>query len=223
MPFPTDLDNFFDPGATTPLNNTPKGHSDWHTDPNTAIEALEEKVGADSSAVTTSHDYKLSGVTGSDKAVSKTGTETLTNKTLTSPVINNPTGAVAGKLGSAKRTSTFTTTTVGSLVDVTDLSVTVTVPEGDRGIKITVFGNNLANDTSVSYLQTVIREGSTTLQIATVDQAAVGDRVPFSCIYVGTATAGSHTYKASILQENAGTLSLAAAATYPAFILVELI
>lgn len=55
-----------------------------------AVEALEAKVGANSSAVTTSHDYKLSGVTGSDKAVSKTGTETLTNKTLTSPTITTP-------------------------------------------------------------------------------------------------------------------------------------
>jgi len=49
---------------------------------------VEAKIGIDSSAVTTSHDYKLSGVTGTDKAVSKTGTETLTNKTLTTPVIN---------------------------------------------------------------------------------------------------------------------------------------
>ena len=52
------------------------------------VKTLQAKVGANSSAVTTSHDYKLSGVTGSDKAVSETGTETLTNKTLTSPVIN---------------------------------------------------------------------------------------------------------------------------------------
>ncbi|MFA5990484.1 MAG: hypothetical protein WC803_12885 [Sphingomonas sp.] len=64
-------------------------------DLNDAVEALEAKVGIDSSAVTTSHDYKLSGVTGSDKAVSKTGTETLTNKTLTTPVIN---GAVTGTI-----------------------------------------------------------------------------------------------------------------------------
>jgi hypothetical protein len=52
------------------------------------INALGTKVGIDSSAVTTSHDFKLSGVTGTDKAVSKTGEETLTNKTLTSPIIN---------------------------------------------------------------------------------------------------------------------------------------
>jgi hypothetical protein len=58
---------------------------------NDAIAALEAKVGVTGSAVTTSTDYKLSGVTGGDKAVSKTGTETLTNKTLTTPTITTPT------------------------------------------------------------------------------------------------------------------------------------
>ena len=52
------------------------------------INSLQDKVGIDNSAVTTTHDYKLSGVTGSDKAVSLTGEETLTNKTLTSPKLN---------------------------------------------------------------------------------------------------------------------------------------
>ena len=52
------------------------------------INNLEAKLGIDGSAVTTSHDYKLGGVTGSDKAASIAGTETLTNKTLTSPKLN---------------------------------------------------------------------------------------------------------------------------------------
>jgi len=55
-------------------------------DLNTAVGALQTKVGIDGSAVTSSHDYKLSGVTGTDKAVSKTGTETLTNKRITKRV-----------------------------------------------------------------------------------------------------------------------------------------
>jgi hypothetical protein len=68
------------------------GHSTRHNNEiKPAIEALEDKVGLDGSAVTTSHDYKLSGVTGTDKSVSKAGTETLTNKTLTSPTITNKT------------------------------------------------------------------------------------------------------------------------------------
>lgn len=88
--YPTTLDSFPNPTSTDLLENATAAldHDVQHSNANDAIEALEAKVGANSSAVTTSHDYKLSGVTGSDKAVSKTGTETLTNKTLTAPQIN---------------------------------------------------------------------------------------------------------------------------------------
>lgn len=88
--YPTSLDNFPNPQSTDLLDNSSPTLDHWtqHSNTNDAIEALEAKVGIDGSAVTSSFDYKLSGVTGSDKAVSKTGTETLTNKTLTSPIIN---------------------------------------------------------------------------------------------------------------------------------------
>lgn len=73
MAFPTTLTNAQD-GVTDAL----AAH----------INAVETKIGIDSSAVTTSHDYKLSEVTSSDKAVGKTATQTLSGKTLTSPVLN---------------------------------------------------------------------------------------------------------------------------------------
>jgi len=50
--------------------------------------AIETKLGVDGSAVTTSHDYKLGEVTGSDKTVGKTATQTLTNKRITSRVLS---------------------------------------------------------------------------------------------------------------------------------------
>ncbi len=50
------------------------GHSSKHNLVHREIEAIAAKVGADSSAVQTSHDYKLSGVTGANKA------ETTANK-----------------------------------------------------------------------------------------------------------------------------------------------
>ena len=84
--YPTSLDTLTNPASTDNLNSP--SHSSQHANINDIAEALQAKVGADSSAVTTSHDYKLSGVTGSDLAVSLTGTETLTNKTLTAPVIS---------------------------------------------------------------------------------------------------------------------------------------
>jgi hypothetical protein len=55
--FPTSLDVFTDPSASDQLNLP--SHSGQHTDLNNAVEALEAKVGADGSAVTTSHDYKI--------------------------------------------------------------------------------------------------------------------------------------------------------------------
>jgi hypothetical protein len=86
--FPTSL-----PGLTTShANGQLIDASDINT-PNGEVNALAAKVGIDSSAVTTSHDYKLSGVTGTDKAASKTGAETLTNKTLTTPTIADFTNA----------------------------------------------------------------------------------------------------------------------------------
>jgi hypothetical protein len=86
--FPTSIDNLSNPDPTDPIS---VDHAQQHSNANDAIEALETKIGVNGSAVTTTHDYKLSGVTGTDKAVSKTGGETLTNKTLTSPTITNKT------------------------------------------------------------------------------------------------------------------------------------
>lgn len=83
--FPTSLDVLPNPTPTSKVNNAVYDlkHSVQHGNVNDAVEALEAKVGINGSTVTTSHDYKLSGVTGADKAVSLTGTETLTNKSLT--------------------------------------------------------------------------------------------------------------------------------------------
>lgn len=86
--FPTTLDTSTEipaESASTPLSTN---HVTAHTNLADAVIALETKVGVDGSADTDSLDYKLSGVTGSDKSASLAGTEALTNKTLTSPVIN---------------------------------------------------------------------------------------------------------------------------------------
>jgi hypothetical protein len=71
--------------GTTPLSTN---HIENHQNSRDAIKALQDKVGIDASTDQNSHDFKLSNVTGSDKAVSLTGEETMTNKTMTSPKIN---------------------------------------------------------------------------------------------------------------------------------------
>jgi hypothetical protein len=135
--FPTSLDSFTNPTGTDPLDSP--DHATQHESANDAIKALEAKVGVNSSAVTASHDYKLSGVTGTDKAVSNTGTETLTNKTLTAPILTNK-----NSTGEDEGVETLTNKTLNApaykgLVDgwiladetwVYDSATTITVPSG---------------------------------------------------------------------------------------------
>ena len=55
--FPTSLDALTNPSSGQTLNSP--SHSAQHANSNDAIEALQTKVGVNSSAVTTSHDYKI--------------------------------------------------------------------------------------------------------------------------------------------------------------------
>ena len=57
--YPSSLDNFTNPQPSDTLDSVAAPHATQHSDLNDAVEALQAKVGADSSAVTTSHDYKL--------------------------------------------------------------------------------------------------------------------------------------------------------------------
>lgn len=114
--FPTVLDSFVNPdSAVNDLDSISVPHDTQHANANNAIVALEAKVGIDSSAVTSSIDYLLkngssidpghhhtnttldsiasSKVTGlptfpTGTIVGTSDTQTLTNKTLTSPIIS---------------------------------------------------------------------------------------------------------------------------------------
>lgn len=57
--FPTSLDTLPNPTKWDQQNTPGLLHHEQHANANDAVEALEAKVGIDSSAVTTSHDYKL--------------------------------------------------------------------------------------------------------------------------------------------------------------------
>jgi hypothetical protein len=85
--FPNSLDTFTNPTSTDKLNNP--DHAEQHANANDAILALETKVGINSSTDTNSHDYKLKEISGTDKAVGENATQTLTNKTLISPVFRS--------------------------------------------------------------------------------------------------------------------------------------
>lgn len=85
--FPTSLDTLTNPTGSDQVGVVL--HSSQHINANDAIEAIEAKVGADGSAVTTSHDYKLSAITSSAKAVSNTS-GSATNLSLVTPILGTP-------------------------------------------------------------------------------------------------------------------------------------
>jgi hypothetical protein len=121
------------------------------------------------------------------------------------------TGAIF--LGYAERASDFTTTST-SVVDVTDLSVTVTIPAGGRKVKITGYSRWIGGNGTVEMF---ITDGSNT-QI----QRATSSVNMYNANIVGydTPSAGSKTYKIRASQGSAGTLTFRG---NTAFILVELV
>ena len=62
--FPSSLDSFTDPVSSDKLDSP--DHAGQHTDKNDAIEAMQTKVGIDSSAVVTSIDYLLKNAASED-------------------------------------------------------------------------------------------------------------------------------------------------------------
>lgn len=109
---------------------------------------------------------------------------------------------------------------ITTLVDLTSLSVAVTVGTGRR-VKITgsvLAGSTVAADT----IDLLIRESTTTLQIAEFRNGSTNSTESLQVIYVLTPSAGAHTYKLSMQRAaGSGTITMTAAATAPAFILVE--
>ena len=81
--FPTSLDTLTNPLATDTLDSPP--HDTQHADANDAIEALEAKVGVNSSAVATSHDYKI-GVLETDVTTLENRLDNPTELTLKAPL-----------------------------------------------------------------------------------------------------------------------------------------
>jgi hypothetical protein len=193
---------------TNPANNSPASSSGMRNE----LQTLETEIA--STSIGHTHN-------GTDSK------QTLVNTILTTPTLNSPilvTPSGIGKIGYAAITSDFTTATTPALVDVTNLATTVTVPTGGRSIKITVHIWYM-NGTEVTGagLKAAVLEGSTQLGAAVADMtvAGYGQNYDFCCVV--TPTAGSHTYKVAVSQSAAGTLTIGAGATYPAFILVELI
>ena len=66
--FPSSLDSFTNPSSSDAMDSVSVPHATQHSDLNDAVEALQAKVGADSSGVASSHDYKIAQLEGRDTA-----------------------------------------------------------------------------------------------------------------------------------------------------------
>ena len=93
MAYPTTLDNFTDPSAGDNLNSP--SHAGLHTSTNTAIEAIQTKLGVDSSAVATSIDYLLTNTSSSNPGHKHTLANGATDVTATAAELNIMDGVTA--------------------------------------------------------------------------------------------------------------------------------
>lgn len=226
--YPSSLDSFPNPQSTDLLENASPTLDHWtqHANINDAVEALEAKVGVDGSAVTTSFDYKLSEVTSTDKAVGKTATQTLTNKTLTSPVINvgsdatgdlyyrNASGAftrlpigASGELLSSDGTNpewianpstADASTTVKGVVELATLAETLSkTSTGGTGAKLVVTPDNMNSTLVYDYAADSVGTDSYAITLTPAPTAYVtGQRFIFKA---GTANTGAATLNVNSL------------------------
>lgn len=132
---------------------------------------------------------------------------------------------VGTTLGYAQITSSFSTTNT-SATAVTGLSVTITVPSGGRRVKITAWTKGLvatgASNCYISIWDGTVGSG-TQLALSEFYNTTANGPASMTCIAVVTPSAGSKTYNAGLHGTSASTKTMEAAATYPAFILAELI
>jgi len=133
--FPTSLPSFTNPSATDYLNS-PAHHTN-HSTANDETFAVATKVGIDSSAVTSTHDYKLSTVITTAKAVSTAGNQTIAgNKTLSGDTTLSGTNVLSGATtlsgaNTVSGPSTFTKTIQTIVTESDGATVTFDLDDGN--------------------------------------------------------------------------------------------
>lgn len=142
--YPTSLDNFTNPASTDLMNSVTVPHNEQHANANDAIEALQAKVGVDSSAVTTSIDYQLNTGYRYHSTVYYTSNGTFTKATYPWLRAIRVTVQAAGGGGAHAETTGAGQISVGGgggsgtwaqsfITDITSLAASVTVNVGAAG------------------------------------------------------------------------------------------
>lgn len=179
--FPSSTDTFVNPVATDKTNSP--SHSGQHANINDAVAALETKVGVDSSAVTSSLDYKLKSSSSVDPGHLHTGAGTsgatgtgaivrASTPTLTTPVLGAATATSINGLIVTTTTGTFSLTN-GKTLTVTDSTTlgTNAITFGGTEILTLAAAKNVtfadAFVTSGAFSQTFTATGTTTVTLPT--------------------------------------------------------
>ena len=173
--FPASLDSLTNPTSSDSLNSP--SHSAQHANSNDAIEALQAKVGVDSSAVTTSLDYKVAQLE-SDVA-----------------------GLVTGKILQVVRVTDTTQRSTTSTSDV-DANISVTITPTSASSSIILIWSVLVsrNVASRSYARLKITDSSNVAISGTQDifleiDGTITYWKPFIIAYDSPATTSAKTYK----------------------------
>ena len=164
---------------------------------------------------------KISQLGANDDALSNGTGFSLNNNII--PAAALATNAIA--LGYAAITSDFSSIVTGGDDDITGLSVTVTVPAGGRKVQVMAKCSSLLKSGSAGdSLILKLKEGSTQLAESTWNIPGSNYGIGGAdCVYEGTPSAGSHTYKAAVNQTTAGTVTVKGASTKVSFISVKYI
>lgn len=126
--YPTSIQSFSNPTATDLLENATAAldHDYQHTTENDTLFALQTKCGVDGSAVNTTFDFKLSAISGGQKALtSGTSTQSVTNLTLVTPVVTLG-GDATGDMYYRNGSGAFVRLAIGSAGQI--LNVTGGIP-----------------------------------------------------------------------------------------------
>lgn len=155
--FPSSLDTSSTIPAEAGTTALSVNHVIAHQNIQDILEAVEAKVGVDSSAVTTSHDYKLSAVGGSTKAVPNSG-GSMSGATITTSTVNGVTLSAAGSSsqflnGAGAYTSPTiadaSATVKGAVEIATSAEITAGTAVGATGALLAVTPDQLAASTPV--------------------------------------------------------------------------
>lgn len=151
----------------------------------------------------------------------------------TAAIANN--GVTAAKLatnaitlGYAQITSNYSTSSTSASNAVTGLSTTVTIPSGGRRVRVTAYCPSLLVTTLANYAILTIWDGTvgsgTLIGRGVVGSLSTNAELPVMASAISTPSAGSKTYNVGLYNASSATnVQINAAATYPAYILVEAI